>query len=280
MTVGEWLAYASGRLRERGSSEARAEAMLLLRHATGLDKSAILAEPGRPAPGSLDALLDRRLAGEPVAYIVGKREFYGREFKVGPEVLVPRQETETLVEMVLFLGLAPGSRVLDVGTGSGCLAVTLALERPDLAVFASDVSPDALETARWNAEALGARVEFRCGDLLAPWEGERFHLMVSNPPYVASGDPLPKEVRSFEPHTALFAGEDGLSVYRRLADEAAGHLEEGGVLVVEAGDGAAAAVEAVFVESGWSAEGWRDDLIPMPRAGCFRPPGARAHGET
>lgn len=272
MTVGEWLGQASARLAMMGSNEARAEASLLLRHATGLTKAALLASPNSPAPEALEGLLARRLRGEPVAYIVGCREFYGREFAVSPAVLVPRHETETLVDAALFRSLEPGSRVLDVGTGSGCLAVTLALERPDLQVFASDVSQSALEVAAGNATRLGASVEFRAGDFLEPWSGERFHLMVSNPPYVAVEDELPAEVAVFEPELALFAGEDGLAFYRRFASEAAGHLHTGAALILEAGDGAAARVEEIFVGAGWRAEGWQDDLMGMPRAGTFLPP--------
>ncbi|MGE0001625.1 MAG: peptide chain release factor N(5)-glutamine methyltransferase [Fimbriimonadaceae bacterium] len=272
MTVGEWLGYASSRLAEAGSSEARAEASLLLVFATGLSKTQLLASPDLPAPDSMSALLDRRLGGEPVAYITRSREFYSREFMVSPAVLVPRHETETLVDVALFFGPPPGSRVLDVGTGSGCLAITLALERPDLVVCASDLAPEALAIARENAACLGAEVEFREGDLLDPWRGERFHLMVSNPPYVALDEALSREVAAFEPKCALYAGEDGLEFYRRLAHEAASHLEPTGALVVEAGDGAARAVEEVFVTAGWTAGGWQDDLIPFPRAGTFLPP--------
>ncbi len=272
MTVGEWLGQASARLAKVGSNEARAEASLLLRHATGLSKAALLASPNSPAPEALEGLLARRLRGEPVAYIVGSREFYGREFAVSPAVLVPRHETETLVDAALFRSLEPGSRVLDVGTGSGCLAVTLALERPDLKVFASDVSQSALDVAVGNAARLGARVDLRAGDLFEPWGGERFDLMVSNPPYVAVGDELPAEVAGFEPEVALYAGEDGLAFYRRLASEAAGYLDSEAALLLEAGDRAAARVEEIFVGAGWRTEGWRDDLMGMPRAGTFLPP--------
>lgn len=272
MTVGEWLGYASSRLAEAGSSEARAEASLLLVFATGLSKTQLLTSPDLPAPDCLSALLERRLGGEPVAYITRSREFYSRSFVVSSSVLVPRQETEALVDAALFLGPPPGSRVLDVGTGSGCLGITLALERPDLVVCASDLSPEALAIAQENAGRLGAEVEFREGDLLEPWRGERFHLIVSNPPYIALGAELSREVAAFEPQCALYAGEDGLEFYRRLAREAASHLEPDGALVVEAGDGAAEAVEDVFVLAGWTSGGWQHDLIPFPRAGTFLPP--------
>src|SRR5438874_8131716 len=162
-------------------------------------------------------------------YIVGHQEFYGRDFLVNPTVLIPRPETEYIIESVLQSHPAADARIIDVGTGSGCIAVTLALELPSATVFAGDISEDALKTARVNATRLGASVGFICMDVLDAVRGE-FDVVASNPPYVRRGelDRLQREVREHEPHVALFSREDGLEIYRRLVNASCDLLKPGG----------------------------------------------------
>jgi release factor glutamine methyltransferase len=245
----------------RNSGLDPADAEVLLAGLLGRDRAWLLAHGDGALPAdTLDrwnAARERRQDGEPVAYILGRKEFYGRAFTVDRRALVPRPATEGLIGAALaFLrrpedavtsidaGIVavsrafdrPGSEnirsIVDVGTGSGCIAVTLALERPDLAVYASDLGEDALALARENAAALGARVAFLQGDGLAPFSllREPF-LLVSNPPYVPSGTPLERDVADYEPHAALFAGTDGLDVLLPLARAAEEHPSCAGMIV-------------------------------------------------
>ena len=254
MTFAQWTRAATLRIRGAGFEDAPIEAELLLGHALGLSRSAILAHALDPLgdPGVADALLARRVAGEPLAYILGHREFYGREFLVGPGVLVPRQETEVLV-MTALNALAQGARVLDLGTGSGCIAAALALERRDLRVTAVDRSPEALTIAKANARALRAKVRFVLGDACSAFCTGTFDAVVTNPPYVGHDDPLPRDVLEWEPPEALFAGPDGLDFYRRLAAEVPRVLRAGGYLLGEVGDDQAPAVLELFMDAGWAA---------------------------
>lgn len=199
----------------------------------------------------LDALLARRKAGEPIAYIEGVREFYGREFEVGPSVLIPRPETEHLVDFALETDLPDDARVADIGTGSGCILLSLALERPNWRCVGVDLSPDALDVARGNCERLGAdTVELLQGDLLAPLAGRRFDLIVSNPPYVTADDPhLDKGDLRFEPRMALTPGGDGLDIIRRLIESALDHLTPDGWLALEHGYDQAERVQALMREA-------------------------------
>jgi len=206
--------------------------------------------------------LHERMGGKPTQYITGRQEFYGREFRVTPAVLIPRPETEHLVEAALAV-LRPGVTVVDVGCGSGAIAVTLALES-QARVIATDVSVEALVVARENARKLGARVEFVAGDLVSMVG--RVGVIVSNPPYVPAVDRtvLQREVRDYEPHVALFGGETGLEIYRRLIDDAGRVLEGGGWLVVELGFGLAEAVRGMLGD-GWSEVRVTPDLAGIPR---------------
>lgn len=242
-TVREVLARGREFLVRKGAGEARLEAELLVAHALGTDRLHLFLDLDRPvADGELDRareLLVRRSKGEPCAYLTGKREFYGREFEVGPGVLIPRPETEGLVDRgrERFAG-REGVVVLDVGTGSGCLAVTLALELAGARVVATDVSSVALGYARRNAERLGAEVELREGDFLdSVADGERFDLVVCNPPYVDVGvrEELAVEVREHEPAEALFAPAGDVDWWVQALVGRREILAEGGVLLVELG---------------------------------------------
>src|SRR4030095_9410219 len=177
-----------------------------------------------------------RVSGVPVQYIVGRQEFFGRYFAVNPSVLIPRPETELLIEKVIGFRAAAGSRIVDVGTGSGCIGITLALELPETRITLTDVSFEALQTARTNAASLGANVGVACMDLLEAASGP-LDFIVSNPPYVSRAETsrLQREVREHEPHVALFAEDDGLSAYRQLIPSAQRLLHPGGYLLMEIG---------------------------------------------
>ena len=201
-----------------GCETPRLDAEVLLAAAMGVDRAVLIADPGRGLePGEARAFQEfarRRTQREPVAYILGRKGFRRLELEVDPRVLIPRPETEHLVEAAL--GLPRGARVVDVGTGSGAIALALADERPDLQVVATDSSADALDVARANAARLGLSVEFVHGDLLEGVAGP-IDAVVSNPPYVREGERLPPEITRYEPAEALYAGPEGLDVYRRLA---------------------------------------------------------------
>jgi release factor glutamine methyltransferase len=228
----------------------------------GVDRAALIADPGRGVePDAARAFQDaarRRVQREPVAYILGRKGFRRLELAVDPRVLVPRPETEHVVEAALEL--PEGARVVDVGTGSGAIALALADERPDLRVVATDTSADALAVARANAARLGLAVEFLLGDLLDPVTGP-VDAVVSNPPYVRTGDPLPPDVARYEPAEALYAGADGLDVLRRLAPAAA----RAAFAAVEAGEGQAADVEALLRAAGFGETERVRDLAGIER---------------
>ncbi len=208
--------------------------------------------------------LHQRIGGRPTQYITGRQEFYGREFRVTPDVLIPRPETELLVETALNTGTRTGL-ALDVGTGSGAIATTLALEGWTGAVLGLDISHAALAIARVNARQLHAPVSFLQSDLLAAIADRTADLIVSNPPYIAETDrpTMQREVADFEPSLALFAGTDGLAIYRRLIPEARRVLKPGGILTMEIGMSQADAVADVF--TGWSSIQILHDLAGLPR---------------
>lgn len=213
----------------------------------------------------LSSFVERRFAGEPLQYIRGRTEFYGREFLVDSRVLIPRPETELLVELAIDRAPARG-RVLDVGTGSGCIAVTLSLERRDLSVHANDRSFDALRVAKQNSRRLQARVRLTQVDLLSATRGT-FATIVSNPPYIPEADisSLQVEVRDHEPRSALTPGGDGLSAIRTLLSSARERLVPGGLLLMEIGFGQRDAVEKLAHEFGWTSVEFFDDLAGIPR---------------
>lgn len=219
------------------------------------------------------SLVARRHGGEPVAYLVGHREFYGRNFAVGPEVLIPRPESELLVD-IAKANVGAGGTALDLGTGSGCLAITLALEIPSLVVAAVERSPAALTIARTNAARLDAAVEFLASDWFAALDGRRFDLIVANPPYIADADPhlAAGDLRS-EPRAALAAGADGLDAIRVIVAGAPRHLHPGGLLWLEHGHDQGEAVRTLFAGAGFADIAQHRDL-----AGIVRVTGARRGG--
>ena len=255
--------------------EARVEARILLSLALGASHEALRLRPERPLTDDeaarFDALIARRARREPLAYITGERAFYGLRLVVSPAVLIPRAETEFVVEATLgHLAGCAAPRVADVGTGSGCIAVAVAVNAPNARVWASDVSPDALAVAHTNVKQNGVegQVTLAHGDLLGPLAlFAPFEVIVSNPPYIAAGevDTLEPEVRDWEPRVALGTHPDGLHFYRRLAGEAPPLLAPGGLLVVEVGHQQAEAVAAL-----WRKAGLRNVAVTNDYAGVAR----------
>ena len=285
-SVGEALRSATEWLRASGSRSPRLDAELLLANALGVDRAELFRTPERVLTRGeerrFDGYVVRRQAREPVAYIRGRRAFRAIELEVTPAVLIPRPETETLVDVALeVLAAVPGRGdaahgpyeplALDVGTGSGCIALALAAENPFVRLMATDVSEAAVEVARRNAArlGLGGRVDIRRGDLLADLlPHARFDLIVSHPPYIPEAEyrALEANVRDYEPRLALDGGEDGLDVYRRLIPAAAARLRPRGVLAVEVGAGQAAAVKALLAATGaFEPAQERADLAGIPR---------------
>ncbi|HWT24775.1 MAG TPA: peptide chain release factor N(5)-glutamine methyltransferase [Solirubrobacteraceae bacterium] len=247
-----------------GCDTPRLDAEVLLAAAMGVDRAIVVADPGREiepdAARRFAGFARRRRAREPVAYILGRRGFRHIEVAVDPRVLIPRPETEHVVEAAL--GLPHGARVCDVGTGSGAIALALKHERPDLGVVATDVSGDALAVARANAVRLGLDVDFVHGDLLAAVSG-RLDAVVSNPPYVEDGAQLAPEILRYEPALALRAGPDGLDVLRRLVPDVA--ASGAPFAALEVGAGQAAAVAAMLREVGYGAVDTVRDLAGTER---------------
>jgi len=264
-TIGRVLRWATEDLGRRGINDSpRLDAELLLGHATGLDRVRMLVDGARPLEADelsrFRELLVRRRRFEPVAYILGEREFYGLRFSVNQHVLIPRPDTETLVDVALERTRERHlfGRALDVCTGSGCVAVAFATERPTWHVTGSDLSEEALGVARKNALRHGAiwNVDFRCSDLLAGIDAEpRFDLITANPPYIPDGEVpgLVPDIKNFEPSLALCGGPDGLAILRRLVKAAPGWLAPGGVLAMEVGAG-----QAERVAKGLGAYGFVD----------------------
>ena len=254
-TVRKLLEWTEDFLRKKGVESARLEAQILLAHALGCKKIDLYVrheeEPPEDRRTAFREMIKKRAEGMPVAYLVGYREFYQLDFAVSPAVLIPRPETETLVmEAVRRLKPLVTPRVLDIGTGSGAIAVTIAKQHKTVQITAVDVSPQALAVAKTNAEKHGVadRITFLEGDLFAPVAGQTFDLVVSNPPYIAQSEfpSLDIGVRDFEPRSALDGGPDGLDFYRRIAADTANHLAPGGSVLVEIGVTQEAAVRDLF----------------------------------
>jgi release factor glutamine methyltransferase len=259
-------------LRERldAAPTAALDAELLVAHVLGTGRAALAADPARAlAPEelfALESLARRRIAGQPIAYLTGRREFWSLELEVTPDVLVPRPETELVVERVLaaIAGLTRPA-VLDLGTGSGAIALAIARERPDALVTATDAGAAALAVAGRNARRLELRnLRFLQGSWFEPLAGSRFDAVASNPPYVAAADPALAAL-GHEPRSALVAGEDGLAALSAIVSAAPGHLEPAGSLVVEHGASQGAAVRALFAAAGLSAVTTRTDLAGHER---------------
>jgi release factor glutamine methyltransferase len=253
-----------------------AEARLLLRHVLGVEAAWLEAHRddvlARSAVEAFAALVERRTCGEPVAYLLGFREFYGREFSVTPAVLIPRPETELLVEIARGkLGSGDtascAATLLDLGTGSGCVAITLALELPGALVAAADISAAALAVARANAGLLGADVSFVESDWFERFADQRFDCIVGNPPYVAAGDAhLAAGDLRFEPLAALACGADGLDAIRHIVAAAPRHLEPGGWLFLEHGYDQAGAIGRLLAQRGFTEIEQHPDLAGIVRA--------------
>ena len=278
MTLQEWVGKGEAQLRKGPHPErARRDAETLLLHIIRRNRAALLARWNEV----LDAeeastyieLVARRFAGEPIQYIFGETEFYGLPFQVTRDVLIPRPETEHLVEHVLKLaGRFTEPRIVDVGVGSGAIAVTLAAKLPDAHVTAIDLSGPALLIARKNAELnrVAEKIRFLRGDLLSPVAEERFEIVVSNPPYVPSVDlaTLSVEVRDYEPELALFAGDDGLEGYRRLIPAALEVLTPGGFVALEIGSDQSPAIAALLGDAGFEQIEFLPDLQGILRVAC------------
>lgn len=254
-TLGQLVDATVRALGEAGVANPRREALELVAAAVGTAPGDVALYAERTVPPSVGEVLARktvrRTAGEPLAYVAGRAGFRHLDLLVDRRVLIPRPETEQLVELVL--AGASGGHVVDVGTGSGCIALSLAAEGGYASVTGIDRSAGALAVARSNANRLGLEVRWMEGDLLAPVAGERFVAVVANPPYLSAleFDALDASVRDWEPRTALVGGDDGLSLYRRLVEQAAGVVVAGGLLALEVDCSRAARVAALAEAAGW-----------------------------
>jgi release factor glutamine methyltransferase len=267
MTIRTALAQGSELLGRAGIPEPRLTAEVLLSHAIHCDRTYFFAHPEQHLREvewlHYGRYLDERMKGKPTQYITKKQEFYGREFRVSREVLIPRPETELLVETIIKLNPAPGI-LIDIGTGSGAIAITLSLELRRR-IIATDLSFEALEVAKTNALKLCANVDFLEADLFKSFADGVADIVVSNPPYVALADreSLQREVRDWEPSLALFGGLSGMCVYQRLIPEAWRVLKPGGILALEIGAGQSEAISALV--SGWRNRQLFPDLAGIPR---------------
>jgi release factor glutamine methyltransferase len=264
------IAWTQGFFAKGGVDAPRLTAEILLAHALSCDRMRLYLDfdkpLGTPELAAFRELLRRRAAGEPTAWLTGRRAFLGHDFRVTPATLVPRPETELVVEAALAL-LPPGGAALDLCTGSGCIAISMALARPDARVVATEISPEALAVARENAAALGAKVELLEGDLFEPLAaGDRFDVVISNPPYVPTGEiaGLSREVRR-EPRIALDGGEDGLDPLRRIVSGAPSRLRPDGLLCAEMHESHELALPALCVAAGFATAEVGRDLAGLPR---------------
>jgi release factor glutamine methyltransferase len=284
-TIALVLKWATDDFRAKRIESPRLDAEVLLAHALDTTRVQLIVDAMRPLePTELArfrGLVRRRRAREPVAYILGRREFYGRVFRVDPRVLIPRPDTETLVSVGLeqTRGFSMSARVLDLCTGSGCVGVTFARERATTRVHVTDASSGALEVAKDNALRLGAyNVSFGLGDLYAAVPpGMRFDLVTANPPYIPAAEVpgLMPDIKDFEPHLALAGGADGLGVVRRIVQDAPSVLAPQGVLAFEVGEGQAAAAMELLTKRGFGAVAVAKDLARIDRVVFARWPASR-----
>jgi release factor glutamine methyltransferase len=285
-SVREVLRQGIARLRQTDVPSFTLAAELLLLHVTGRERAWIYSHPEEILPSAeiaaFFALVDRRSEGEPTQHLTGKQEFWGLECQVTPDVLIPRPETEHVVEVALDrlavrelrAGRSPklsgdGVTIVDIGTGSGCIALALAKELPSAIIYASDISSAALHVARRNAERLGlaARIRFLESHLFDAFLPLKFDLIVSNPPYVGrrEANSLAREVRDHEPESALYGGEEGYEVYGALVAQAQSFLKPGGLLVLELGHDSLTAVQPLLKTPAWANIGIAQDLAGIPR---------------
>jgi release factor glutamine methyltransferase len=272
VSIGELLDGAADALRRAGTETARLDAEVMLAVACGRSRAEVLsgaAVPGPDARARFRAMLTRRAEREPLAYIVGHKEFFSLDFEVTPAVLIPRPETETLVEAALkFVAAHPQAHVLDIGTGSGAIAVAIAANAPRARLTATDISESALDVARRNAAShrCAERIDFVRADLFPPARS-KFDLIISNPPYIPSAAiaALEPEIERYEPRAALDGGIDGLRCYRTIAAGATRHLASGGAVMVEVGAGQAAGVVALFPRAQFSKIDTVRDLAGIER---------------
>jgi release factor glutamine methyltransferase len=273
-SVSERIAEARRTLVSAGlpPDDAAIDAEVLARHALGWDRATLVVNGRATPPDGFDsqyaALVERRARREPVAFITGHREFWGLDFEVSPDVLIPRPETELIVEAVIAARPTRSAvrRIVDVGTGSGCLAIALAIEYPDARAIAIDISRKALDVARRNAARHGVldRIQFLQADLLEAIAGHA-DVIVANPPYVPSGVALSPDIVRYEPPVALYSGTDGLSALERLIHDTRAYLADGGLFVVEFGLGQDHQIEALAHDAGWRGVMTRADLQGIPR---------------
>ncbi|HLF82659.1 MAG TPA: peptide chain release factor N(5)-glutamine methyltransferase [Blastocatellia bacterium] len=284
-TIAQAITEGTARLHAAGIDQDRRTAGLLLCHVMGIDRTHLLTRSKEQIDEAQYreylALIERRAAGEPLQYLTGHQEFYGLDFIVTPDVLIPRPETEFLIERIMKLVAEPkkdSPLIVDVGTGSGCIAVTLAKELPSARLIATDASSAALKVARKNAERHGVhdRIEFLEGDLLAPLAERRLEgavdILASNPPYVNEDGRqlLQREVRDWEPHEALFGGTDGLNFYRRLLAESPQILKSEGHVVLEIGFSQVESISEMVKGSALRLLDITRDLNGIPRTLCLR----------
>lgn len=274
-TLASLLSLASARLAAAGCDTPALDARLLLQAAAGVSREDLIMGPDRALSveqrDTFEHFIMRRERHEPVSRILGEREFYGRVFRVTPDTLDPRPDTETIIEAALAV-MPRAARLLDLGTGTGAIAITLLAERPEASGVATDVSPAALAVAQENAERLGVaqRLSLRQGSWFEPVT-ERFDIILSNPPYIPAGEiaGLGPDVRNFDPVLALSGGTDGLDPYRVIASSAAAHLAADGHVLVEIGAGQADDIAAIFARQGFRPVGRYRDLGGHERCLAF-----------
>jgi release factor glutamine methyltransferase len=284
-TIAQAIDEGAARLSVSGVEHERRTAGLLLGHVLDVDRTHLFTKPDEQVCDSRYEtylrLIDRRACGEPLQYITGHQEFYGLDFVVTPAVLIPRPETEFLVERVIKLASETTSpTIADIGTGSGCIAITVAMRAPGARVIATDISSAALEVARMNAERHGVanRIEYVHGDLVEPLAilqlENSLDVLASNPPYVNEGRPdlIQREVRDWEPPEALFGGTDGLDFYRRLLADGLRFVKPGGLLVCEIGYNQLNAVIEIIATLQWQLSDVTHDLQGIPRTISLRKP--------